>query len=156
MSRVHNKGGRCGGSPRIDDSHVPFGLDGCLDLDLDLVRFQAFAQVGIFSSFVKAWPLMMIYNMVGVKGPNMKSLQEFFRFILFHFLAFDFFPAVVWLANSSFGVNTRSGAIIPYTLRVAIILANLESSLASAKSSLRIDISKLNSSFGMDLIDPWS
>lgn len=30
--------GQCG-VPRIDDSHAPFGVAGCLDLDIDLDRF---------------------------------------------------------------------------------------------------------------------
>lgn len=51
--------------PRIDDSHVPFGFDSCLDIDLDLVHFSAIALVEIFLGFGKVWLLVMICNMVG-------------------------------------------------------------------------------------------
>lgn len=80
---------------KVDDLHVPFGSDGCLDLDLDLVCFRAFVRVRIFLDFGKVWPLAMIFNMVEGGGPSMEFLQEFFCLVFFRFLAFDFFRAIV-------------------------------------------------------------
>lgn len=57
----------------MEDSHVPHGLDGCLDLDLDLIRFQDFLRARIFSELDNICSLVMICNMVG-RGPMMDSL----------------------------------------------------------------------------------
>lgn len=64
MSGVHNKDGRRGEGPRIDDLHVPCGPDDCLELNLDRIRFWAFARAKIFSGFDKVWPFVMMCNMV--------------------------------------------------------------------------------------------
>lgn len=56
--------GQCGGDSRIDESHVPFVVDGYLVLDLDLVHFQVFARIRIFSGLGEVWYQVMICNMV--------------------------------------------------------------------------------------------
>lgn len=89
MSGVRNKCGKCIEGPKIDDSHVLLDLESYLDLDLDLVNFQAFARIRIFLGISKVWHFVMIYNMIG-GGPSIDALQEFFHLVLFHFLIFDF------------------------------------------------------------------